>query len=296
MWMKLRAWWYLRGKPENIPRDVREYTIRRYLKIVAQGQKTPEAKQKLSTQLMAGALGLEPDQISSELRDEMVAASMNLLGEIPLHHCTNCDRPVFQHEAVKIEDKFYCDTCGAREKKAMEELERIKAEVEKRRERAQQLGLVNLVFSLYRDHLRFFKEDFKHEDGIVPQSVTKIVPSNSRDGTDRTEVFFGESSFVFVFHERTTCMPDGEYWTTGTIEIKQNEQLLFALYCTSTEDRYMGREWKPFRVEAFLEGPWVDEIKRFAAEVQDLREKRNKTFADKRKQQELDELKKKFGL
>jgi len=58
----------------------------------------------------------------------------------------------------------------------------------------------------------------------------------------------------------------------------------------------MGRVWKPYSVEAFIEGPWVSELKSFAEQVEDLNQKRNAKFTDKRKQEDLNDLRKKFGL
>jgi hypothetical protein len=110
------------------------------------------------------------------------------------------------------------------------------------------------------------------------------------------EVFFGDRSYVFVFRERPGIDPGGDDWTTGTIEVRQNGGLLFELYCTSEVKEYMGRVWKPYRVEAFIEGPWVHEPKSFAAQVEDLNKIRSMKSANERKQQELNHLKKKFGL
>ncbi len=181
----------------------------------------------------------------------------------------------------------------------MDELEKVKAEVAKRRERASQLGLVNIVFSLYRDHLMFFEDDFSHDDGRVPKSVTKIVTFQFKDGVNETvakEVIFGDRSYTFVFRERPGIDPGGDDWTTGSIEVRQNSELLFELYCTSEVEEYMGRVWKPFRVEAFIEGPWVAEIKTFAAQVEELNRIRSIKSSDEGKLRELKELKKKFGL
>jgi hypothetical protein len=184
-------------------------------------------------------------------------------------------------------------------KATMDELERVRVEAAKRRERASQLGLVDLVFSLYCDHLMFFEDDFKHEDGRVPQSVTKIVTFKIKDGRNETEakeVFFGDRSYLFVFRQLPGVDPGGNDWTTGTIQVRQNGNLLFELYCTSDFEEYMGRVWKPFRVEAFLEGPWVDEVKAFAAQVEDLNRKQSMKPSVEQKHRELNDLKKRFGL
>jgi hypothetical protein len=79
MWLKIRAWWYCVGKEkEDMPRDVREYIIRRYMKSAKDALKTPEEKREFVTKLMEGALGLERDQISDDLRDELIKTAFEL--------------------------------------------------------------------------------------------------------------------------------------------------------------------------------------------------------------------------
>ena len=109
--MKLRAWRYSRFNPENMPRDVREYTIRRYMKVVVEGAKTPEEKRKVSTMILEGALGLETDQINPELREELLKIGWGLIEDLPTARCAYCGLALFVYEAVKIEDKLYHKTC-----------------------------------------------------------------------------------------------------------------------------------------------------------------------------------------
>jgi hypothetical protein len=111
MWMKLREWWYLRGKPADIPRDVREHIIRRHLQTLRVGKFSPAEKSKAAENLYMGSVGLGADQISSALRDEMAAACLNLLSEIPGDQCVLCKKPVFKHESVKTEWGYVCDLC-----------------------------------------------------------------------------------------------------------------------------------------------------------------------------------------
>ena len=87
-------------------------------------------------------------------------------------------------------------------------------------------------------------------------------------------------------------------WSAAWTGIIHNSaaQLLFALCSTWTFGPFEGREWEPYRVEGFIEGPWGDAFKRIAAEVNDLYEKRSEKFAENRNREELDEPKKKFGL
>jgi len=80
MWLRLRAWWYIRSKGE-MPRDVREYVIRRYMKSTIETLTTPEQKNEFIKHLMEGAMGLDRDQISDSLRDELIKTAFQLVGE-----------------------------------------------------------------------------------------------------------------------------------------------------------------------------------------------------------------------
>jgi hypothetical protein len=67
-----------------MPRDVREFVLRRDLKPAIAMAKTNEEKEKLSATLFKASLSLENHEISSELRDELIAASFKLLDRVPL--------------------------------------------------------------------------------------------------------------------------------------------------------------------------------------------------------------------
>lgn len=114
MMMSVRAWWWtrVRSNPEEMPRDVREYIIRCHLKVAVEGAKTLEEKRELSTSLMSSALSLDDEQIGSDLRDELIAASSKLLDGVPLSACSSCGAAVFAHEVVTIDRAVYCKACA----------------------------------------------------------------------------------------------------------------------------------------------------------------------------------------
>ena len=112
MWMKLRTWWYSITKPENLPNDVREYEIRRYLKDLDKQKVPPEQAQKHSTELMAAALSLESGQINGTLRDELIATSMKMLDHVPSFCCNFCNLTHSIPRPAEISGKLYCDNCS----------------------------------------------------------------------------------------------------------------------------------------------------------------------------------------
>ena len=115
MLISVRAWWWarVRSNAEEMPREVREYIIRRHLKVVVNEAKTLEEKRELSTSLMSSALTLAEDQISPQLRDELIAASSRLLDGVQLGKCATCEAALFVHEGITVENATYCKACAS---------------------------------------------------------------------------------------------------------------------------------------------------------------------------------------
>lgn len=83
LWMQIRAWWYVTRPKNQMPRDVREYILRRDLKPAIARAKTNEEKDRLSATIFNASLTLENSEISSALRDELIATSFKLLDGVP---------------------------------------------------------------------------------------------------------------------------------------------------------------------------------------------------------------------
>jgi hypothetical protein len=101
---------------------------------------------------------------------------------------------------------------------------------------------------------------------------------------------------VFLFRERNTTLPDGDISTSGEIQIKIDGKTVFELDCRCNEERYIGNVWKPGEIEGFIEGPWVNDVKQFAHQVSSLYGQQKDSWDKKRKEEELQNLKDKFGI
>lgn len=115
----------------------------------------------------------------------------------------------------------------------------IRAEVEKRKQRAKELRLDQIVFRLWRDHLRYLQEDFDHEQDSMPQSLTKVVRtklSDRRRSGETIELLFGNTCMAFSFEEHNTTMPDGDIWISGNIRVSFAAKTVFDLRCRHIHD------------------------------------------------------------
>jgi hypothetical protein len=178
----------------------------------------------------------------------------------------------------------------------MMEEERILAEVAKRRERAKELGLFSLL-PLFRDHLEFLKDGSNPER--LPNTVTDVKVTDIESGRDSVhmrEICFAENSYAFIFKCHDGVDPSGDSYITGHLLLNKEGQTLLDLYCLGEDQEWVGRVWKPFRVDAFIEGPWVQEVKNFEQGVVSLSDQRQAQSQAERTKKELEDLKNKFGL
>jgi hypothetical protein len=179
--------------------------------------------------------------------------------------------------------------------------ERILEEVKKRKERAWQSGVIRNAFKLYRENLPHYDAwvtncpDLLHPQIKVTNKV-EISGARSRGPIERVEAVIRENSYVFTFSQSSMCMPDGEEYITGKLDVDFQGQRVMTIDCGCEDDRYMGRTWSARDVSAFLEGPWIAELNSVFAEVTCLHDEHSKRSAEESKRQKLEEMKKNFGL
>lgn len=178
----------------------------------------------------------------------------------------------------------------------MTEEERILAEVERRRDRAKELGLFDLL-TLFRDHLEFLKDGPDHE--TLPKSVTAVKVLDTKSGKDSIkarEICFGGRSYIFSFRERYDTFDFGDLCLTGHLTLVREGQTLIDLSYSGEVELYLGAIWTPYKVEAFIEGDWVQDIEMFKQDVLDLAVQRQRRSRAEAKKREVEDLKSKFGL
>jgi len=178
----------------------------------------------------------------------------------------------------------------------MTEEERILAEVQRRRERAKELGLCDLL-TLFHDHLEFLEEGPNPER--LPAYVTDVKVLDTRSGGNSVQmrvIFFREKPYLFAFKKNYGTDPSGNPDVTGNLMVSTRDQTLLDLSYSGEEDQWLGTVWRAPRVEAFIEGDWVQEITAFTEEVLALADQRHRRCATENKKKELENLKSKFGL
>lgn len=179
------------------------------------------------------------------------------------------------------------------------EEQQILAEVTRRKERARQSGVVASAFALYDKNLPYYDAWAKNCPELVHPSIkvtNKTEEGSRNESTKRIEALIQGNSYVFTFRQTTTFMPDGEEFTRGYLDVDFQGQRVMTIDCSCQDDRYAGRIWSTKDVSGFIEGPWVAELNAVFAEVSRLGEARNELAQEQAKKEELEKLKRNFGL
>ena len=183
-----------------------------------------------------------------------------------------------------------------------EELQ-IRVEVEKRKRRAWETGIVINVFRLFHQRLANFIPNTDYREYQLPDSVRNVAVTMSGKTGKSVEIFFEERSYKFI--SEITAWPDPTFEGGETIRsrlrLRSERKLLLELECSRTtpifgREYIYGRDLRVDEVLAFVEGQWVQEINDFAGKVFYAEDMQKAKTREEQKQRELQEMKKRFGL
>ncbi len=180
----------------------------------------------------------------------------------------------------------------------------IRAEVERRKRRAKEVGIVDIVFRLFEERLRDLKAKVDYREHHLPDSVKNVIVA-TRQGKYvpySIEVVIDERPFKFVFVEFPPVGEDEDGQTIKSkLRLRSGRELLLELECSRTTPIFgteyiFGRDLRVDQVLAFVEGTWVQEIKDFAHHVFDAEDQHKAKLRQEQRQRELEDMKKRFGL
>lgn len=169
----------------------------------------------------------------------------------------------------------------------------IYAEVEQRKNRAKELGIFETVFPLYHKHLRYYPAWTKNSPKAIFPAVSEAVDL----GDHRVRLKINGRSYTFSYSERSIPGYD-DFFTMGHLQITLEDQMVFECDVHVDDTDEFERKHTPGEIEAFIEGPWIEELKHLLTlilkheeEESRLREKEQRENPEK-----LMDLKKRFGL
>jgi hypothetical protein len=113
--LPLRGWWYIRiARKRTPPPEVRRYLMTTGLNQLKNYPNLPtELQEKVAIEELAAVL---EDDAFEGMAGDLIEDAFTRLGSVPLEHCTTCKCPVLRHEATRVGDSYYCETCGKAKK------------------------------------------------------------------------------------------------------------------------------------------------------------------------------------
>lgn len=166
----------------------------------------------------------------------------------------------------------------------------IRDEVEKRKKRATDLGIIRVAWELYQD-LSCYGTSTRGCPEPVRGAIDVMRKTHS-GGHTRIECTIGGNPYVFTFREWTVDYPDDE-GHVGYLDLEYWGDLVMTIECSYSDGGvWVGGYWAPGTVSAFKEGPWVQELNWVHTESSKTRQEQHRA----EREAEIRRLKKDFGL
>jgi len=175
----------------------------------------------------------------------------------------------------------------------MSEADQVYAEAERRKQRAEELGLPKIVFDFYYELARHFPARWAAFPECLPQSVTDVQEIGQ-------DVVFslGQDRYTFRWSEQSVSLADGDVGWGGELVLSVNEKRVLQISVHGESDEVAVVSWTPADVAAFVEGPWVQAISALAVEAKCAHEEATRLamFREKEDPKELAYLKERFRI
>jgi hypothetical protein len=178
----------------------------------------------------------------------------------------------------------------------------IRAEVERRKRRANELQVPSLVADLYHDLFQNYPAWAREYPDRLPKLISELEHPTKRI----VEFTFKRQKFSFFWKEESSeRISHNEDSDTDIMRcrliLRVNEKRVFEM--TVRGERYINvrgsqvfasSTWKPVNIQSFVEGPWIDDLREIdRLGRQYLQMALDKTRNDPSK---LADLKKRFGI
>jgi hypothetical protein len=176
---------------------------------------------------------------------------------------------------------------------------KILQEVDKKKQRAKDLGLLDLITDIYMNHVKNFPELIRCNRDYVPSMVKNFIESKKR--WDHTEIVIelNDKKYTFRFNERNITLPDGKNFKCGDLELFFNNEKCFALYLHCDEFEYYGYHsysWSASEINAFKEGEWIKDFKELKKQIDKQIDVDSKIRSEKEQTDKINQLKANFDI
>lgn len=171
----------------------------------------------------------------------------------------------------------------------------IYKEVERRKARAKELKISDVVFDTYeKKYLKYYPTWFSSEhnrEALPPE----VIGAESLDNKG-VKIRLASGTYTFKYAEKVKNL-ENDVWIDGEFELLAEDQLVLAFSVYGVIGEYV-TEYSINDIEAFIEGPWVEDLRRLSAliEAYNLKRKQEREKRERDDPQKLADLRKRFGI
>ncbi len=170
---------------------------------------------------------------------------------------------------------------------------RIHDEVEKRKNRAKELGIFELFDGLYYDKIRNYPKWIKRQS--YREQVCSLISDAIQLDKETTQITLNGKVYLFNFHEKAGARSHG----TMTLSINGKKALAITMsFEGKVHPQTLGfnGEWKSSGIEAFVEGDWISDFKRLKERIAFEDAERANIEKKEEEVEKLKKLKNDFGI
>jgi hypothetical protein len=168
----------------------------------------------------------------------------------------------------------------------------VQAEAARREERAKALGLPALVSEFYERYASRFPSSSDGQPDRVPSCITGV----RHPAENQVEFECDGSSYLLLWSERSDTDDDGEPWYSASLNLAVDGARVLEIGLRGEHDRYTGVTWRPWSVDAFIEGPWIGSLTAIIDETKRLAEVETQRIVEKGQARHARELAERFGI
>ena len=180
------------------------------------------------------------------------------------------------------------------------EAHRVQGEVKKIKKIAEDKQVKELVSDLYFNSIKYYPHWLKnnqigdHVSSIVSNAIERKENGTKKDHDNEIiGITLNGNDYKFIFRESSFSTPDGEWNTHGLLELFSGNKKILAINASLEHSDY-DSNWRPFGIEAFIDGDWMDDFHALKnAKEKDYKEWLLKEAEDPNK---TNKLKQNFGI
>lgn len=199
-------------------------------------------------------------------------------------------------DILKLLKESFFGTPEQREKSKQEAArQRIEKEAERRIDRALSLGVEEFIGKFWNSlkHYPSWFNDGRNRRSTPLISDAKELGVEKRDNREwrKIQITLYGKDYIFAFEEHNPPLELDDVLKMGTLELYADNKKVLSLCMSLDFDEYSS-DWSSFKIEAFIEGQWVNDFKKLYSENQRVSEEMRKELG----REDPDQLKKNFGI